>query len=227
MVLGWKDWRNKAQHREAEAHKSLLSSPSFRAAVLSESPDAFSNSHIPSRPSALELTPADELAALTAFMAALPWNALPSHIDTSVPLDPNIILDFDPSHPRARDELAELRRETWQLNPLVLFGRSRHASTREVRSVLEKLGVNVDGMMQVNMNERVDGDLVMGVLRRVLPSLDSISDRSEVDLPFLLINGRPIYGEDVPTLVESGEMVRLLRDAGVRLVVGGKKKKGH
>ena len=45
--------------------------------------------------------------------------------------------------------------------------------------------------------------------------------------PILLIGGKPIRGSDVPKLVESGELPKMLREAGVRMAAPGKKKKGH
>ncbi|KAL5492842.1 hypothetical protein ACEPAI_4290 [Sanghuangporus weigelae] len=238
VMRNWKDWRNQAQSREGDERARLLSSASFRAAAAAAnspathtvSTESNSGLHV----SSLELSPEDELAALTAFIAALPWNALPSHVDPSRPLDPTIILDFDPSHRRARDELVALRRETWQLNPVVLFGKSRHPPTREARAILEALSVDIkNGVMDVDMADRVDGDIVLGVLGRLLRSLESGSSASassesseSIELPLLLIGGKPVRGSDVPKLVEGGELPRMLREAGVRMAVPGKKKKG-
>lgn len=237
-MRNWKDWRNRVQHREGDERARLLNSASFRAATdypASHTISTDSNPAVHSSP--LELSPEDELAALTAFIAALPWNALPSHVDPSRPLDPTIILDFDPSHRRARDELASLRRETWQLNPVVVFGRSRHPPTREARAVLEALSVDVkNGVMEVDMAERVDGEIVLGVLGRLVTSLEPKSsspsssespEEEAVELPLLLVGGKPVRGSDVPNLVESGELPKMLREAGVRMAAPGKKKKGH
>ncbi|KAL5513632.1 hypothetical protein ACEPAH_4031 [Sanghuangporus vaninii] len=232
VMRNWKDWRNQAQNREGDERARLLSSASFRSVANSPAMHTVSTEL-----SSLELSPEDELAALTAFIAALPWNALPSHVDPSRPLDPTIILDFDPSHRRARDELVALRRETWQLNPVVLFGKSRHPPTRETRAILEALSVDIkNGVMDVDMTDRVDGDIVLGVLGRLVNSLESGSSASassasesseSIELPLLLIGGKPIRGMDVPKLVEDGELPRMLREAGVRMAVPGKKKKGH
>ncbi|KAL5531016.1 hypothetical protein ACEPAG_3892 [Sanghuangporus baumii] len=234
VVRNWKDWRNQAQNREGDERARLLSSASFRAAAANSPAMHTVESNSAVHVSSLELSPEDELAALTAFIAALPWNALPSHVDPSRPLDPTIILDFDPSHRRARDELVALRRETWQLNPVVLFGKSRHPPTREARAILEALSVDIkNGVMDVDMVDRVDGDIVLGVLGRLLHSLESDSSASassesseSIELPLLLIGGKPVRGSDVPKLVEGGELPRMLREAGVRMTVPGKKKKG-
>ena len=167
------DWRDGAQRAKPDDRRTLANSALFRTAIPSDSAASPSNTDNMRKPSSiLQLTPADELAALTAFMAALPWNALPSHINPNVPLDPNIILDFDPSHPRARSEMDALRRETWQLNPVVLFGKSRNAPTREIRSALENIGVDTNAVMQFDMADRVDSDLVMNVLRRLVSTVD-------------------------------------------------------
>lgn len=120
--------------------RRLLSSASFRGATLlpgskpqPPSADASANANIndaTANPNAFTLTPRDELAALTAFMAALPWNALPAHVDARAPLDPELVLDFDVRRDaaRAREELTALRRDTWGVNPVVVFGKVRFFS---------------------------------------------------------------------------------------------------
>jgi hypothetical protein len=69
----------------------------------------------------LKLDAHEELAAVTAFMAALAENLIPPRLDPMRPLDPDVVLDFDTRGPRAREELDELVRDTWTRNPVVLF----------------------------------------------------------------------------------------------------------
>ncbi len=74
----------------------------------------------PPRPDIL-LSPEQELGALTAFMAALPQNVIPSNIDPSRPIDPQLVLDFDTRGPEAKDEIDDVIVGVWMNNPVVLF----------------------------------------------------------------------------------------------------------
>jgi len=76
----------------------------------------------PRRPDIL-LSPEQELGALTAFMAALPQNVIPSNIDPSQPIDPQLVLDFDTRNPEAEDEIIDVVLGVWLNNPVVLFSK--------------------------------------------------------------------------------------------------------
>lgn len=78
----------------------------------------------PPRPDVL-LSPEQELGALTAFMAALPQNVIPSNIDPSRPIDPQLVLDFDTRGPEAGDEIDDVVLGVWMNNPVVLFSKVR------------------------------------------------------------------------------------------------------
>lgn len=78
----------------------------------------------PPRPDVL-LSPEQELGALTAFMAALPQNVIPSNVDPSHPIDPQLVLDFDTRGPQAEDEIADVVVDVWINNPVVLFTKVR------------------------------------------------------------------------------------------------------
>jgi len=69
------------------------------------------------------LSPEQELGALTAFMAALPQNVIPSNIDPSRPLDPQLVLDFDTRGPQAENEIDNVVAGAWMNNPVVLFSK--------------------------------------------------------------------------------------------------------
>jgi hypothetical protein len=79
-----------------------------------------------SRPD-VSLSPEQELGALTAFMAALPQNVIPSNIDPSKPIDPQLVLDFDTRSPQAENEIDNLVIDVWLSNPVVLFAKVRDA----------------------------------------------------------------------------------------------------
>ena len=70
----------------------------------------------------ITLTPTEELGAIVAYLTSLGANAMiPSTVDPSLPIDPELVLEFNTRSDRARTEVAELVSETWALNPVVLF----------------------------------------------------------------------------------------------------------
>jgi hypothetical protein len=71
------------------------------------------------------LSPEQELSALTAFMAALPQNVIPTNIDPTQPIDPQLVLDFDTRSPQAEQEIDDLVIDVWMGNPVVLFSKVR------------------------------------------------------------------------------------------------------
>ena len=74
-----------------------------------------------SRPQ-ITLTPEEELAALSGFIISLPdQNILPPSVDPSLPIDPQLILDFDTRADGAADELKRLVAATWEYNPVVMY----------------------------------------------------------------------------------------------------------
>lgn len=74
----------------------------------------------------LKLTLAEELGAVVAYLTSLGANArIPNTIDPSRPIDAELILGFNTRSARASAEVAELVRETWEINPVVMFGEVR------------------------------------------------------------------------------------------------------
>lgn len=74
-----------------------------------------------SRPE-ITLTPEEELAALSGFIASLPdQNILPPSVDSSQPIDPQLILDFDTRTDGAEAELKRLVEATWENYPVVMY----------------------------------------------------------------------------------------------------------
>ena len=116
-----------------------------------------------SRPD-VSLSPEQELGALTAFMAALPQNVIPTNIDPAKPVDPQLVLDFDTRSPQAEKEVDSLVIDVWLSNPVVLFSKVRdishstrvhfcltsfppsrqfHSSvSRELKSILKAMDIN-------------------------------------------------------------------------------------
>lgn len=76
-------------------------------------------------PPQIQLTQAQELAAVTSFIASLPQNVIPETVDPSQPVDPQLILDFDTRSPRAAEEVQTMVAETWVQYPVVFFSKVR------------------------------------------------------------------------------------------------------
>lgn len=79
----------------------------------------------PSHPQ-ITLTEPQELASLTFFLASLPENRLPTNIDPSRPIDPELVLDFDTRSPRAEEGVKEIVEDVWRNNPVVVFSKVSH-----------------------------------------------------------------------------------------------------
>lgn len=71
----------------------------------------------------VQLTSAQELAAVSSFLASLPQNVIPLYIDPSRPIDPQLVLDFDTRSPRAADDVKEIVVDVWSQNPVVLYSK--------------------------------------------------------------------------------------------------------
>jgi hypothetical protein len=61
------------------------------------------------------------LAAVASFLASLPQNVIPSSVDPSRPIDPQLVLDFNTRSPMAANELRETVEDVWIQNPVILF----------------------------------------------------------------------------------------------------------
>lgn len=71
----------------------------------------------------LKLSLDQELAALSSFIASLPQNVIPYSVDPTLPLDPQLVLDFDINSPRAKDELRAMVEDVWSRNPVFLYAK--------------------------------------------------------------------------------------------------------
>lgn len=81
---------------------------------------------VTSRPQ-ITLTSEEELAALSSFIISLPdQNVLPSSVDPSQPIDPQLILDFDTRADGAEAELKRLVTATWENHPVVMYTKVTH-----------------------------------------------------------------------------------------------------
>ena len=104
----------------------LSSRPSLLAQAAAAAAAAASSSPPPgpSRPQ-IVLDPVQELAAVTSFLASHYQNVIPPTVDPTLPIDPDLVLDFDTRGPRAADELQTLLNEVWVQNPVVLYAKVR------------------------------------------------------------------------------------------------------
>ncbi|KAG6375500.1 hypothetical protein JVT61DRAFT_3059 [Boletus reticuloceps] len=201
----------------------------------------------PTRPT-LALSPTEELAALSAFIAALPRNVLPPSVDPNTPLDPQLVLDFDPRSESAKDELDRLVDHIWTRFPVMLFTKARihsflflvfgqlrplfvchtqlHSSdSREVRHILDSMHLNPAPLV-VEADQRQDAHVLLPLLARLthVPGL-----------PVLLVGGKPV-GSDLPDvkslmaeirrLHDDGELTRRVFEAGATVQPVKKKGKG-
>lgn len=75
------------------------------------------------RAAQIRLSSAQELAAVSSFLASLPQNQIPSFVDPSSPIDPQLVLDFDTRGPRASLEVQAMVDDVWSRNPVFLYSK--------------------------------------------------------------------------------------------------------
>ena len=75
--------------------------------------------------SPLRLSPPQELAAITSFLASLPQNVIPPTVDPTRPIDPQLVLDFDTRGYRAQEEVRAMVDDVWTRNPVFLYSKVR------------------------------------------------------------------------------------------------------
>jgi len=75
------------------------------------------------RPPPLTLDTAQELAAVTSFLASLPQNVIPPNVDPARPIDPQLVLDFDTRGPRAKEEVRAMVEDVWLRNPVFVYSK--------------------------------------------------------------------------------------------------------
>lgn len=103
----------------SEAYRMAANRKYASSSSTSSSPGAASEAALPQ----LQLTSEQELAAITTFLASLPQNVIPTHVDPSRPIDPQLVLDFNTRSPQAVQEVEQLVADTWARYPVVLFSK--------------------------------------------------------------------------------------------------------
>ncbi|KAG2064322.1 hypothetical protein BDR04DRAFT_1130812 [Suillus decipiens] len=177
-----------------------------------------SNDHVTNanRPQ-IKLDESQELAAVAAFLAALPQNMIPRSIDPSKPIDPQLVLDFDTRSPRAAEEVNQIVQHVWSRYPVMMFTKARNAHSREIRRIISTMDLQPPAVA-FEVDQREDADVLVPLLHRLT---------SSADLPLMLIGGKPVGSIDViRELNDSGELQKLITKAGA-VIDGSKKKKGY
>lgn len=165
----------------------------------------------------IELDESQELAAVAAFIAALPQNMIPRSIDPAKPIDPQLVLDFDTRSPRAADELNQIVQDVWSRYPVMLFTKAHNAHSREIRRIIAVMDLQPPPMT-FEVDQREDSEVLIPLLHRLT---------SSTDLPLMLIGGKSVGSiAAIRELNESGELHMLITNAGA-VLDGRKKKKVH
>lgn len=161
--------------------------------------------------------PADELGALVGFMADVASNALPTTIDPGAPLDPDLVLGFNPRDPALRDEVRAAVRDAWRTNPVVVLSELKTGNppaSREMKGVIQALNLYPDPTI-IDVDQRTDSDVTMPLLKRLTGA---------EQLPVVIIGGQPVRSmKEFRTLVESGSLKELVTASGAK--INGKKVK--
>ena len=115
------------------------------------------------------------------FITSAPANSLPP-LDPSQPLDPSIILDFDPARPTARQDLKALRDDVNVMYPVILMGRMRDPWHREVKKMLAEYKITPAPLV-IDVDQRRDHLLFIPLISRLLGTSE---------LPQLLLLGESL-----------------------------------
>ena len=102
-----------ARLKEAARLKSLAASSTASSSKSSHAADA----------QELTMSPSEELAAITFFLASLPQNVIPHTVDPKKPIDPQLVLDFDTRGAKAKEELDALVEDVWSRNPVFMWSK--------------------------------------------------------------------------------------------------------
>lgn len=157
----------------------------------------------------------EEYAALLSFVTSTTANSLPP-LDPHAPLDPAIVLDFDPSHPNARGDLDLLISEMHTVYPLVLFGKMRDPWHREIKRILAEQKIHPAPLV-IDVDQRRDHLIFMPLVSRLLGTQS---------LPQLVLEGKTLGSyHEILAMKEQGTLRKTLESTGAVAVTEIKKKK--
>ncbi|ODN84125.1 hypothetical protein L202_00135 [Cryptococcus amylolentus CBS 6039] len=129
----------------------------------------------------LEMTKAEELAALMNFIVGTTANTLPE-IDLEDSTSLEGFLPFNPRSPNAKAELAELVRSQWEDYPIMVLGNMRDPKMREARALFKKYNVK-PSPFYVDIDQRTDSSVLSSTLEHVLGKQEG---------PYVLLAGKNI-----------------------------------
>ncbi|KAJ6538872.1 hypothetical protein DFH09DRAFT_72742 [Mycena vulgaris] len=153
----------------------------------------------------IALTPAQELAAVSSFLASLPQNVIPSSVDPALPIDPELVLDFDTHSRHAMEEVQRVVEDVWAQNPVMLYGKLYSPATREIKSILSGMNLRPPPLV-IDVDTRDDAEILTPMLTRLTAASD---------LPILLVAGEPVGSiAQIRTLFVNGELQRLIKSSG-------------
>ncbi|KAK7043214.1 hypothetical protein VNI00_008568 [Paramarasmius palmivorus] len=166
----------------------------------------------------LSFTPRQELAAVTGFLTSLPHNVIPSFVDPSSSIDPQLVLDFDTRTAHGSEAVEEMVSDVWANNPVMLWSKYYSASSREIKKYLTSLHLQPPPTI-IDVDMRDDSEVLTPLLYRLT---------SSAELPILLIGGKPIGTTEVfREKAASGELQQQIREAGAIINGGGKRRGGR
>ncbi|KAI0358518.1 hypothetical protein OH77DRAFT_1397128 [Trametes cingulata] len=199
---------------EDAARPSRWTPEAIRLAALRHRKPSTTGSATVTRPQ-ITLNQTQELAAVSSFIASLPQNMIPSTVDPSQPIDPELVLDFDTRGPHAEQELQNVVHDVWARNPVMLYSKVHSPLSREIKQVLADLYLRPAPTI-VDVDQRPDENVLVPLLYRLT---------STNELPILLIGGRTIGSpKEIRYLAAKGELQRLITAAG-GVIDGARKKK--
>lgn len=131
-------------HSEDPSRSSRWTHEGLRLAALKHRKPVTTQNAANARPQ-ITLNQTQELAAVSSFIASLPQNMIPSTVDPSQSIDPQLILDFDTRGPQADQELQAVINDVWTRNPVMLYSKVRPRTCCQRFSNFERVsdaGVN-------------------------------------------------------------------------------------
>lgn len=160
----------------------------------------------------------EELAALVSFLTSTSSNALPA-VDASLPLDPQLVLDFDYTKAAtARDDMELLTEDVFNLFPTIIIGKMRDPNHRDVLKAFSGYALSPPPLV-IEVDQRRDAQTLTPLLARLL---------NREALPAIIVNGKDFAGhKEIMALHESGDIKKALSAEGIQIKDKLVKKKKH
>ncbi|CED85166.1 Thioredoxin-like fold [Phaffia rhodozyma] len=151
-----------------------------------------------------------ELSSVLNFIITEEMNALPANMDPTSPVDPEVVLDFDPYTSTAEGQLIDMEVSFWETFPIVLVYRYADASAKKIQSQLDQLHIH-PAPVTVDLEARSDAAVITPLVQRLVDY--------PIDQPMLFIGGELIGGlTEIQDLKES-KLKSLIRASGAKIMV--------